>query len=125
MNSAERKLALSSEGVRALDDLSRSDIRDGVSARASGRDPLAWAIRLSPVLAAVITFSASLAIGGHGAKPHATAAPPLAASATQARVSGVPIAMEAIGAAQARQGAVIRTQINGRLKEVAAEKERK
>ncbi|HTV78605.1 MAG TPA: efflux RND transporter periplasmic adaptor subunit [Steroidobacteraceae bacterium] len=59
-----------------------------------------------------------LAIGPHRAmqapSPHA-----VAVSAAKVAVADVPISIRAIGAAQAWQAVVIRTQVNGRLKEVA------
>jgi multidrug efflux system membrane fusion protein len=59
-----------------------------------------------------------LAIGPRGAT-HAPAVHAVAVSAAKVAVADVPISIQAIGAAQAWQGVVIRTQVNGRLKEVA------
>ncbi|HEX3838673.1 MAG TPA: efflux RND transporter periplasmic adaptor subunit [Steroidobacteraceae bacterium] len=60
------------------------------------------------------------AIGPRGA-PHALAVHAVAVSAAKVAVADVPISIEEIGAAQAWQGVVIRTQVNGRLKEVAVQ----
>jgi len=56
------------------------------------------------------------------AKPApAASAPPVAVSSAVVTRTNLPIAIEALGSAQAWQGVVIRSQINGRLQRVAVE----
>jgi membrane fusion protein, multidrug efflux system len=75
-----------------------------------------WGILSFTVAAAALCWWFAI---GRRAATHAPAVHAVAVSAAKVAVADVPISIEAIGAAQAWQDVVIRSQVNGRLKEVA------
>ncbi|HEY4341766.1 MAG TPA: efflux RND transporter periplasmic adaptor subunit [Steroidobacteraceae bacterium] len=75
-----------------------------------------WGIPLLAVGAAGLCWWLAVA---PRAATHAPGVNAVAVSAAKVAVMDVPISIQAIGAAQAWQSVVIRTQVNGRLKEVA------
>jgi membrane fusion protein, multidrug efflux system len=107
------------EGVRSrgrinMKPAARTDT--GKSEPAAGRRRFPFTAVLLAALA--MGLCSWLAVGRRD-PPRVAPVHAVAVSASKVAVSDVSIAIQAIGAAQAWQGVVIRTQVNGRLKQVA------
>jgi multidrug efflux system membrane fusion protein len=72
------------------------------------------------VAAAVVGLCVWLAVGRE-TSPAAAVTPPVSVSTARVAYTDVPVAVTALGAAQAWQGVVIRAQVNGRLQRVSVQ----